>query len=47
MLQVYADTIISKSEFHNMGPLHPVLNISLFMLLIVILMLGLFNRKEI
>ena len=47
MLQAYADAIISKSEFHNMGPLHPFLNISLFILLIVILMLGFFNRKEI
>jgi ABC-type transport system involved in multi-copper enzyme maturation permease subunit len=47
MLQAYADAIISKSEFHNMGPLHPFLNISLFILLIVILMLGFFNRKAI
>jgi ABC-type transport system involved in multi-copper enzyme maturation permease subunit len=47
MLQAYADAIISKSEFHNLGPLHPFLNISLFILFIVILMLGFFNRKEI
>ena len=47
MLQAYADTLISKSEFNNMGPLHPFLNIALFILLIVILMLGFFNRKEI
>jgi ABC-type transport system involved in multi-copper enzyme maturation permease subunit len=47
MLQAYADAIISNSEFHNMGPLHPFINISLFILLIVALMLGVFNRKEI
>jgi len=47
MLQAYADAIISNSEFHNMGPLHPFLNVSLFILLIMILMLGFFNRKEI
>ncbi|MBW1867395.1 MAG: ABC transporter permease [Deltaproteobacteria bacterium] len=50
MVQVYADTIISKSEFHNMGPFHPfhpLLNLSFFILLIMTLMLGSFNRKEI
>ena len=47
MLQAYADTIISKNEFHNMGPFHPLLNISLFIFLILILMLVFFNRKEI
>jgi ABC-type transport system involved in multi-copper enzyme maturation permease subunit len=47
MLQAYADTVISKSEFHNMGPLHPFVNISIFIFLIVILMLGFFKRKEI
>jgi ABC-type transport system involved in multi-copper enzyme maturation permease subunit len=47
MLQAYADAIISKSEFHNMGPFHPLLNLSFFILLIMTLMLGCFNRKEI
>ena len=47
MLQAYADAIISKSEFHNMGPFHPLLNLSFFILLILMLMLGCFNRKEI
>jgi ABC-type transport system involved in multi-copper enzyme maturation permease subunit len=46
-LQAYADAIISKSEFHNMGPFHPLLNISLFILIILMLMLAFFNRKEI
>jgi ABC-type transport system involved in multi-copper enzyme maturation permease subunit len=47
MLQAYADAIISKSEFHNMGPFHPLLNLSFFILLILMLTLGCFNRKEI
>ena len=47
MLQAYADAIISKSEFHNLGPLHPLLNLSLFILLLMMLMLGCYNRKEI
>jgi ABC-type transport system involved in multi-copper enzyme maturation permease subunit len=47
MVQAYANAIISKSEFHNMGPFHPLLNISFFILLIMTLMLGCFHRKEI
>ena len=47
MLQAYADAIISKSEFHNMGPFPPLLNLSLYIILIMMLMLGYFNRKEI
>lgn len=47
MVQAYADAIISKSEFHNMGPFHPLLNLSFFILLIMTLMLSCFNRKEI
>ena len=47
MLQAYADAIISKSEFHNMGPFHPLLNLTFYILLIMMLMLGCFNRKGI
>ncbi|CAB1079463.1 hypothetical protein D1AOALGA4SA_7175 [Olavius algarvensis Delta 1 endosymbiont] len=46
-LQAYADSIISQSEFHNMGPFHPLLNLSIYVLLILILLLGFFNRKGI
>ncbi len=42
-----ADAIISKSEFHNMGPFHPLLNLSLYIFLIMLLMLACFNRKGI
>jgi len=47
MVQAYADAIIGKSEFHNMGHFHPLLNLSFFILLIMTLMLVCFNRKEI
>jgi hypothetical protein len=47
MLQAYADAIISKSEFHPMGSFHPLINLSFFILLIMMLMLGCFNRKGI
>jgi ABC-type transport system involved in multi-copper enzyme maturation permease subunit len=47
MVQAYANAIISKSEFHNLGPFHPLLNLSFFILLIMTLMLGCFHRKEI
>jgi hypothetical protein len=47
MVQAYADAIISRSEFHSMGPFHPLLNLSLFILLIMILMLVWFNRRAI
>lgn len=47
MVQVYADAIIGQSEFHNMGPVHPLLNLSLFIFLLMALLLTCFNRKEI
>ena len=47
MVQAYADTIISKSELHAMGPLHPVLNLTIYILIVTALMLAAFNRKEI
>ncbi|MBU1053287.1 MAG: ABC transporter permease subunit [Proteobacteria bacterium] len=47
MVQSYADSILGKSAFHNMGPLHPLFNISFFILLIMALTLVFFNRKEI
>ncbi len=47
MLQAYADSIISKSGFTNMGPFHPVWNLFFFILLILALILISFNRKEV
>ncbi|MFC1828139.1 ABC transporter permease [Thermodesulfobacteriota bacterium] len=47
MVQAYADSIIGQSSFNNMGPLHPILNVSIFIVLITTLMLVVFNKKEI
>jgi len=47
MVQVYADAIIGQSRFNNMGPLHPILNVSFFIFLITALMLVVFNKKEV
>lgn len=47
MVQAYADAIISKSELHHMGPFHPLLNLSFFILLLLALLLGRFHQKEI
>jgi len=47
MVQAYADSIIGQSSFNNMGPVHPILNVSFFIILITTLMLVVFNRKEI
>jgi ABC-type transport system involved in multi-copper enzyme maturation permease subunit len=47
MVQTWADTIISSSEFHNMGAFHPLLNLSVFILIIIALLLRGFQGKEI
>ena len=47
MVQAYADSIISQSQLSSMGPFHPMLNLSVFILLIMILLLLSFNKKEI
>jgi hypothetical protein len=47
MVQAYADAIIGNSEFHNMGPFHPLVNLSFYILLILALLLAGFHRKEI
>ena len=47
MVQAYADSIIGQNSFNNMGPFHPILNVSFFIILITMLMLVVFNKKEI
>ena len=47
MVQAYADSIIGQSSFNNMGPIHPILNVLFFIILITTLMLVVFNKKEI
>jgi len=47
MVQTYAGSFITKSEFNNMGPFHPVMNLFFFILLLMALMLIRFNKKEV
>ncbi|MDF1590476.1 MAG: hypothetical protein P1P89_03085 [Desulfobacterales bacterium] len=47
MVQTYAGSFITKSEFNNMGPFHPLLNLFFFILLLMTLMLIRFNKKEV
>ena len=47
MVQAYADSVLSRGGFQNMGPVHPLINLSVFTLLILGLMLVVFHRKEI
>ncbi|MBA3031250.1 MAG: ABC transporter permease [Desulfobacteraceae bacterium] len=47
MVQAYADSILGQSQFHNMGSIPPLLNVSFFILLIVTLTVAGFHRKEI
>jgi ABC-2 type transport system permease protein len=47
MVQAYADSIIGQSSFNNMGPLNPILNVFIYIVLITTLMLVVFNKKEI
>jgi len=47
LLQTYAGAFITESEFNNMGPFHPVLNMAFFIIILMTLMLIRFNRKEV
>ena len=47
MVQAYADSIISQGPLNSMGPVHPMLNLSFFILLMTALLLLSFNKKEI
>ena len=47
MVQAYAGSIIDQSSFHNMGPVNPIINVIIYILLITALMLAGFNKKEI
>lgn len=47
MVQAYADSIISQSSFNNMGPVSPMLNITVYIILITAMMLVAFNKKDI
>jgi ABC-type transport system involved in multi-copper enzyme maturation permease subunit len=47
MVQAYAASIIDQGSFHNMGPVNPIVNIIIYIVLITALMLAGFNKKEI
>lgn len=47
MVQAYADTLISQSEFMNLGPVHPIINVLGFTLLLIALTLLVFNKKSV
>ena len=47
LLQHYAVTQITGDEFQRMGPVHPMINLMVYSLLIAMLLLLNFNRKEI
>ncbi len=47
MVQVYADSLINQSKFVSIGSIHPLVNIFVFIILIIICMLYIFNKKEI
>jgi ABC-type transport system involved in multi-copper enzyme maturation permease subunit len=47
MVQACADSIIGQSSFASMGPLHPILNVCFFIILVTTLMMVAFNKKEI
>lgn len=47
MVQSYAGTIISHKEFTNIGPIHPLLNVFLFVVLLGAVLVVCFDKKEI
>jgi ABC-type transport system involved in multi-copper enzyme maturation permease subunit len=47
MVQAYADSIIGQSRLNSMGPVHPMLNLAFYILLVTALLLIIFNKKEI
>ncbi|RLB92398.1 MAG: hypothetical protein DRH26_06355 [Deltaproteobacteria bacterium] len=47
MVQAYADSLISKSNFIGIGPIHPLVNILAFNLLFISLILIIFKKRSI
>ncbi|MCD4742339.1 MAG: hypothetical protein K8R67_07685 [Desulfobacteraceae bacterium] len=47
MVQAYADSIINQSNFMGIGSIHPLVNISMFIALLIMLTLFIFYKKEI
>ncbi|MBN2037055.1 MAG: ABC transporter permease [Chitinispirillaceae bacterium] len=47
MVQSWAGSLITGDEFTGMGPVHPVMNVALYCVVLVTLLVVSFNRKEI
>ncbi len=47
MLQYYAGTMISQSDFQGMGLVHPIVNVLAYLLVAGALLLVIFHRKEV
>ena len=47
MVQAYADSLICRSKFVSIGPVHPLINICTFIVLLTLITLLIFNKKEI
>ncbi|MCU0609473.1 MAG: hypothetical protein MUF22_06890 [Chitinispirillaceae bacterium] len=46
MVQAFADSIISNTAFSSLGPVHPVLNVALFCVILAAALVAVFDRKE-
>lgn len=47
MVQAYGDSIISQNGFMGIGPVHPLLNVSGFIVLLLTITVFVFHKKEI
>ncbi len=47
MVQAYADSLISQNQFVTLGPVHPLINVFAFILLLISLTLLVFKKKSI
>ncbi len=47
MVQIYGDSIICQKNFMGIGPIHPFLNVFIFIVLLVMITLFIFSKKEI
>jgi len=46
MLQYYAGSLIKGDEYQTIGPIHPMINVLIYCLLILSLSIAIFKRKE-
>jgi ABC-type transport system involved in multi-copper enzyme maturation permease subunit len=46
-LQYFATSLIKQSEFHALGPLHPVINIGFYILISLLLIAVVFNKRDV